>query len=382
MINSRNTSSKFNVSSGEPSKWFPNSIFCAQDDIWQEYADFHASVLSGKQKGKYLIYDCTTTDPKDPKYECGGHGNRLHGITVLLLFAMFTKHVFLLQMTNPADINMYLQPNAIQWNFTLSGELKSRDIDLFNKENFYGNFKTFEDTLFSDDDYDVIRVRINFGLFYYLVTMSDLMINNLISSFNLKTHYDVVLLYGCGFNYLYKYQPRVIQAVELLQTALGLETGKFVALHVRSHINDNSVFNPLHLKFPFEPMFKCAIMAAQSLSHKLKMNTSKVPIFFSTDHSSIREYAKENYDKDLVFSKSPIFHVDHTKFKGSKADNQYDNGMLGVMCDIEISSRAGIFVRSADSSFSEMMGAIHFMTPQNNLHPFYYYEKLSLCHRY
>ena len=98
-------------------------------------------------------------------------------------------------------------------------------------------------TLFSDDDYDVIRVRINFGLFYYLVTMSDLMINNLISSFNLKTHYDVVLLYGCGFNYLYKYQPRVIQAVELLQTALGLETGKFVALHVRSHINDNSVFN-------------------------------------------------------------------------------------------------------------------------------------------
>ena len=164
-------------------------------------------------------------------------------------------------------------------------------------------------------------MRINFGLYYYLVTMSDFMINSLISSFNLKTHYDVVLLYGCEFNYLYKYQPRVIQVVELLQTTLGLETGKFVALHVRSHINDNSVFNPLHLKFPFQPMFECARMAAQSLINKLEMNISKVPIFFSTDHSSIRENAMENCDEDFVFSKSPIFYVDHTKFKGSKVDN-------------------------------------------------------------
>ena len=56
--------------------------------------------------------------------------------------------------------------------------------------------------------------------------------------------------------------------------------------------------------------------------------------------------------------------------------------MLRVMYDIEISSRAGILVRSADSSFSEIIGAIHFMAPQNNLHPFYYYEKLSLCYQF
>ena len=53
--------------------------------------------------------------------------------------------------------------------------------------------------------YDVIRVQTYLGSFYYIQTLSDNMINNMITTFNLKTHYDVVLLYGCTFNYLFKY---------------------------------------------------------------------------------------------------------------------------------------------------------------------------------
>ena len=126
--------------------------------------------------------------------------------------------------------------------------------------------------------------------------------------------YDVVMLYGCAFNYLFKYQPRVIQAIDSLQTELGLETGKFVALHVRSHIKDHSVFNPLHLEFPFQLMFECATMVAKSLRDKLNM--SKVPIYFTTDHPSIIEFAKWKYKDVLVFSKAPIFHVDRTTYRG------------------------------------------------------------------
>ena len=368
LINSRNIT---NIGPPKPSKWFPSVNLCGQDDVWKNYADFHASVLSGKQNGKYLIYDCSIAGQN-----CGGYGNRIHGITVMLTLAMLTKHVFLLQMTKPTDINAYLLPNAIEWNYTLPENLKSRKIDLYNTH-FYSNFKSLETALLSDDDYDVIRVRINFGLFYYLVMISDLMMDAMISMFNLKTQYDVVLLYGCAFNYLFKYQPRVIQAIDLLQTALGLETGKFIALHVRSHINDNSVFNPLHLKFPFQPMFECAKMAAKSLSYKL--NVSKVPIFFTTDHPSVIEFAEHNYKDMLVFSRAPIFHVDFTKYSGHKANSQYDSGMMGVLSDVEICSRAAVLIRSADSTFSEVMGAIHFLRPQYNLHPFYFYENLSLC---
>ena len=378
MLNSRNTTHKFDTNPVTPSKWFPNNKLCAENDVWEKYADFHASVLSGKQKQrrKFLIYDCTNNDPK---YECGGYGNRIHGITVLLILAMLTKNVFLIQMTNPVDINTYLLPNAIQWNHTLPEEYKSRDVDLFNTGNFYVHYKPLEAALLAgNDEYDVIRVRINFGLFYYLLAVGDVVVENMLSKFNLKTQYDVVMLYGCAFNYLFNYQPRMIQAIDSLQTELGLETGKFVALHVRSHINDNHVFNPLHLEFPFKLMFECAKMAAKSLMDKL--NISKVPIFFTTDHQSIIEYAKQNYEDELVFSRAPIFHVDHTKYSGAKANSQYNSGVIGVLSDIEICSRAAVLVRSADSTFSELMGTIHFLRPQHNLHPFYFYENLSLCH--
>ena len=285
---------------------------------------------------------------------------------------MLTNHVFLLKMTNPVNINGYLLPNAIQWNYTQSTELKSININLFNS----AKVKPLETALFSDE-YDVIRVRIDWGLFYYLVTMSDVMHDNMISTFNLKTEYDCVLLYGCAFNYLFKYQPRVIQAIESLQTELDLETGKFVALHVRTHIDDNSVFNPLYLKFPYKPMFECAAMAARSLSHKL--NVSKVPIFLATDHPSVTKFAEENYKKMLVFSSAPKFHTDKTKYTGSSAKGQYNDGMIGVLSDIEIGSRAAVLIRSADSTFSEVMGAIHFLKPEHNLHPFYFYENETLC---
>ena len=376
MINSRNTTNKFGTNKINPNKWFPDTNLCGQHSTWREYADFHASVLSGKQKGKYLIYDCSTNN--DPNYECGGYGNRIHGITVLLVLAMLTKRVFLIQMTKPVDINAYLLPNEIQWSYTLpEDQFKTRAVDLLNTYNFYANYKPLESVLLGNDKYDAIKVKINFGLFYYLPIMNDVIIERTMSTFNLTTQYDVVMLYGCVFNYLFKYQPALIKAIDSLQTELGLETGRFVALHVRSHINDNSVFNPLHLEFPFQVMFECATMVAKSLQEK--WNMSKVPIYFTTDHSSIIEFAKQKYKDVLVFSQAPLFHVDRTVYRGTEANIQYNSGMIGLLSDIEICSRAAVLVRSADSSFSELMGAIHFLKPQYNLHPFYFYEDLSLC---
>ena len=372
LINSRNTTQKFNASPSQPSKWFPNANLCEQDDLWQDYANFHDSVLSGKQTGKYLIYECIN-------YEvCGGYGNRIHGISVLLTFAMLTRHVFLLQMTKPIDINAYLSPNAVKWNHTVPKGLKTLRINLHGQNNVDHNYKLFESALLhNNSEYDVIKVEINFGWFYYLVTMGDKMFNKLISTFNLKTQYDAIMLYGCAFNYLFKYQPEVIQAIDSLQTELGLETGKFVALHIRSYLYEGWVFNPLHLEFPFKLMFDCAITASKSLSHKL--NLPKVPVFLATDHPSITAFAKENYNDLFVFSRAPLFHVDRTVYRGTEANSQYNSGMIGVLSDIEICSRAAVLIRSALSTLSEVMGAIHFLRPQYNLHPHYFYENSSLC---
>ena len=372
LINSRIVTQKFDTSPANPSKWFTNANPCGQDDIWQNYADFHASVLSGKQKGKCIIYECI-----DHKL-CGGFGNRIQGISVLLILAMLTKHVFLLQMTSPTNINAYLSPNSIQWNYTLPKGLKTLKIRLHGQNNLDYNYKTFENEILqSNSEYDIIRVEINFGFFNYFVTMGDILFSNVKSSFNLETHYDIVLLYGCAFNYLFNYQSEILQAIDSLQTELGLETEKFVGLHIRSNLYEKWQFNPLHLEFRFKPMFECAVMAAKSLSHKL--NVPKVPIFLATDHPTVTEFAKNNYSDLIVLSRAPMFHVDRTKYRGAEANTQYNSGMIGMLSDLEICSRAAVLVRSAVSTFSEMMGAISFLRPQYNLHPYYFYNNLSFC---
>ena len=370
MINSRLKTQKFNDAKFVPSKWFPNAGLCGQDNVWQEYADYHASVLSGKQKGKYLIYDCT-----EPKADiCGGYGNRIQSITILLLLAMVTKHVFLIESTYPTDINDYFLTNAIQWNFTVPEGL--------NTKNFYTAYDgsataKVANALLHPDEQDVVRVRTYLGIFYYIQLVSDGMIKDMISKFNLRTHYDCVLLYGCAFNYLFKYQPMVQQRIESLQKKYNLETKKFITLHVRSHFHDNGhqIANPLHLNFPFKPMFDCAVMVEKSLSHKL--NVSKVPIFLASDESEIISYAKQNYkDLKMVFSQAPHFHIDRTKYDTKE---QYDDGVIGILSDIEIGSKGAVLIRSIDSSFSEEIGGIHFLRPENNLHPFYFYENLTIC---
>ena len=364
LLNSRNSSQKFDENT-LPSKWFPNANLCGGDNIWNKYADFHKSVLLGKEKQRYLKYSCTHK-------VCGGYGNRIGGIAVLLIYAMFTKRALLLDMTVPVDINLYFLPNGIEWNHIVPEGLATKDFNLINSKYFLQYFKTFEDAMLSDQ-YDIINVQINFGMFYFLPKMNDNLVNHMITVLNLRTHYDLILLYGCTFHYLFKYQAKTIKAIDALQDELGLETGKYVAMHVRSHTGD--VYHPLNLKY--ERMFECAAEAAKAMSHKL--NVPKVPIFLAADHPVVTQYALEHYKDSIVLSKAPLFHIDLTKYNGDNATNLYDEGMIGLFSDIEICSRAGVVIRSAFSTMSEVIGSIHFPSPKRHLHPFNFYNNLSVC---
>ena len=104
-----------------------------------------------------------------------------------------------------------------------------------------------------------------------------------------------------------------------------------------------------------------------------------MPIFLAADHPNVIQYAKQHYNDSIVISKAPRFHVDETKYGGTSATTQYDSGMIGVLSDMEICSRGGILVRSLCNTMSEVMSVIHFLSPQKHLHPFYFYDNLSVC---
>ena len=223
--------------------------------------------------------------------------NLSHNYIVKLIYAMLTKCALLVEITKPDDINSCVLPNGIEWNHHgIPKTLTTWSLNMMTLKNFDQVYKSFEDSLLSDQ-YDIVNVRINFGLFFVLAKMNDSLLHNMISTLHLRTHYDLVLLYGCAYNNLFKYQPKIIEAADKMQYECGLETGKYAAMHVRSHIND-----PIHIKY--EPMFECAAEAAKTLSRKL--NISKVPIFLAADHPLVTQYAMKHYNDSLVLSKATV----------------------------------------------------------------------------
>lgn len=369
IVNSRSTQSFINRTIGSKSSWFPASNMCGGDAVWQNYANFHNDVLSGKQKAKYLVYWCTSRP-------CGGHGNRIDGITTLLVLAMLTKRVLLIKMTYPIDINDYVLPNAIQWNHPLPANLKSKQYYLLYTH-YYRHYQEFELDLLDPNGVDVMIARIQWGFYYHLIMFHDSLIAGMISKFSLKTQYDMFFLYGCAFSYLFKYHPEVTEEINSIQSKLGLETGKYISMNVRSCLHDACRYNLLHLKYPWSPTFDCAQKAAKVLAKKL--NVSSVPIFLTTDEPAVTKYAQETYGNQIVPSTAPFFHIDKAQYTGPNANTLNRKGFIGILADVEICARAAVLVRSMRSTLSEFMGVIKFFPPERNLHPFEFWQNKSVC---
>ena len=342
---------------------------CGGDQVWQEYANFHHNVLSDKRKAKFLVYLCTSRP-------CGGYGNRIHGITTLLILAMLTKRVLLIKMTYPIDINDYMLPNAIQWNHALPSNLRSKQYYLLYTH-YYRHYQQFEHDLLDPNGVTVMIVRIQWGFYYHLVMFHDHLIAGMVSKFNLKTQYDMVTLYGCTFSYLFKYRPEVHKEINSIQSKLGLRTGKYVSMNVRSCLHDACQYNLFNLKYPWSLSFECAQKAAKSLSKKL--NVSSVPIFLTADEPAVIKYGQEHYDKHIVLSLAPFFHLDKAQYTGPSAKTLNRKGFIGILADVEICARAAVFVGSMRSTLSEVMGVINFSFPKRNLHPFEFWQNKSVC---
>ena len=104
----------------------------------------------------------------------GGWGNRMHGITTLLMLAIMTRCVFLIQLTKPVDINLQFSHNVIQWNYIPSARLFKHSFDFCNPKNFNYEYKSFEAALSNQIKmYDLIEVHCTSLLWFLLSPGSD-----------------------------------------------------------------------------------------------------------------------------------------------------------------------------------------------------------------
>ena len=303
--------------------------------VFTDYAKFHQQNLVRKNKGNFLIYVCTGV--------CGGYGNRIHAITMSLLFAILSNRTFLIQMNHPFDINRLLHPNAIKWNYTGYRNMKNmikKDFNLMDNPSLKQNWTLFSKELFNPD-VNIVQFRTNLGFLYYYEVLDDKWSKLLRDHFNI-TKENNILTYGCVVRYLFTYDKIVTDAIKKEMQELGLIPGLYVSVHFRSFWDAPGQNLPIP-----GPFISRGVKIANSMS---KNSNKTFKVYFVTDSQEAKEMANTKYKGQILTSHVKEVHVD-------KDSESLFEGFIGVIVNIEVAAMGAVFVRSG-STFADLIESI------------------------
>ena len=214
--------------------------------------------------------------------------------------AMLTNRVFLLEMTYPLNLLNYITPNAIQWDVAIV----PRSIvthDLYGPTRIKRYWSSFANDLLTDGGAEMIEFRSNegFGYFYSEMVKSPEILQQFLSlGADNRTNYAG--LYGCAVKYLFNPRSITTWAVTSQLTNLGLVTGKYVAVHIRTSISSLDC-GPRHASpIEWKKFLDCAVRTSRLLAKKLGLDF--VPIYLASDEDVVKEYAIQNFSNNLVVS--------------------------------------------------------------------------------
>ena len=311
--------------------------------VFTNYAKFHQQSLIQKDRRNFLIYQCNS--------RCGGYGNRIHGITMSLLFAILSNRTFLIEMNHPLDINRLLHPNAVKWNYTGYRNLKNitkREFDLTNRHHLKQNWPSFSKQLFNPD-VTIMTVHTDLGFSYYF---KDLEFDDKWSKL-FHDHFDItednnILIYGCVVRYLFTYDQIVTDAIKKEMQELGLIPRLYVSVHFRSFLDD-----PTHDHHKSSTLLSRGVEIANNMS---KNSNKTFKVYFITDLQKAKEMANKKYNGQVLTSHVKKIHI-------NLDSESIFEGFIGVIVNIEVAAMGAVFVRtvfirSLNSTFSDMIESI------------------------
>ena len=315
-------------------------VFAKEDNVWfmtfTNYAKFHQQSLVQEHKGNFLIYVCNSV--------CGGYGNRIHGITMSLLFAILSNRTFLIQMNFPFDINQLLHPNAIQWNYTGYESMKNmikKDFNLMDAENLENNWLSFSTELFNSS-VNIITFHTNLGFQWYLKMFDDKWNKLFRDHFNI-TKDNNIFTYGYVVRYLFTYDEVITDAINKEMQELSLIPGLYVSVHFRSFWDVTGNHHPSLIPF---------LSRGVEIANKLSMNSNEpFKVYFITDSQKAKEVVNTKYKGQILTSHVKVVHID------SEAKGSVFEGFVGVIVNIEVAAKGVVFVRTG-SSFADLIESI------------------------
>ena len=308
--------------------------------VLNDYAEHHRQVVTQKKKVKFLKFVCNRL--------CGGYGNRILGITVMLMLSIVSNRTFLIEMKHPFDINKLMHPNAIKWNYVPPRALVTTEVTFPLVDNHNRvNWPSFSKAILNETN-DMVVVSTNYGFDKFFTLCDDNLAKLVYDKFGI-TETDNMFSYGCVARYLFTYDKIVNDAINKEMQDLHLTPGSYVSAHLRTKQINGDV-HPAELKSPIQH-FQCSIMVAKNLSSNLKF-----PVYFISDSEYVDNLANELYSGDIVTSPVHKIHVDRAKQLGLSTDSLID-GFIGALVNLEVASRSAAFVRRG-SSFADVIQSI------------------------
>jgi len=317
------------------------------EKLMADYAVFHNKgvqlLLSGKTSDvRTLTWNCVR--------DCGGLGSRFRGFTVNLILAMLTNRVVLFRWDKASPVNMYLEPNMIDWRYQNYSLLDSfRDLGYIRRVHFVDPKKihvlgNVTDALNGHTKHLQMRynhiLKFNRTVFSLVSKANNL---NVTKMFNIIKKYYIHDLQTLAVSYLFRFSKKLQQFAGEIRNNLNLHGNGYVALHLRTGQFDGNL-SEHSARFPksfdkYESIVSKAIKVADR-----NIGRSGVVVIVS-DSANMKKKLTELFSRVRTLDNS-IVHVDKMKHLDRDA-------MLGTWQDVIIMAESQLLVRRS-SSFADI----------------------------
>ena len=297
-----------------------------------EYAVFH----NASRTARPLIYTC------GPGVTCGGLGDRLRGIVYTLLLAVFSGRRLLLHWGMPNGENVYLKPNLINW---VPEKSDTENMMVLSVLNTTSSLDSAMKTIGKNTS---VNVALNTGLELELIKAPKFKPQWLIDGLKrtglvVLTNSEINAIFGIAFRYLFGFTSDVFQAVNKAKLLLGLDTQKYVAVHIRSCFAGSNFDNSPHAKCirkkeQWEQMLQCAASVANTSTG------SNSSIFLATDSNLVKDLATKMSGVRYRTLDVVLTHVDRVNKKRGPTEAE-SKGLLSVWVDFLELAQSYIQVR-------------------------------------
>ena len=298
-----------------------------------EYATFHSKAGNAY----YLIWKCEAGG------DCGGLGDRLRGIALTLLLAVFSRRRLLLYWGMPNGEHIYLKPNVINW--------KSEKSDV-ERATFFSVME-LNSALKAISPHNSVNIAMNTNFELEFIKTTKNRPQWLIDGVK-KTGLDglsnreINELFGIAFRYLFQFRDDVIPIVNAAKHSMSLNEQNYVAVHVRTGFIGSSLEKKeykdhtqklLSKKKQWKQMLTCAVSVANSTTRQSS------PIFLATDSKLVKDLARQMYGSRFKTLDVVLTHVDfiNKKTGPNKAERK---GLLSVWMDFLLLAQSYAQVRS------------------------------------